>query len=105
MSEVVHLNDTPIHIQDDDFINGYQIGYLHYKQDFKGRVTITDQFLYNTIMQNIIDVQHTGRCNAGYLVGFIAAMIEREPKKRFQIVGKISPEEATPVSEIGGEQQ
>lgn len=105
MSEIVQLNDTPIRVQDDDFITGYQAGYLHYKQNFKGRAPLTDQMLYDTLLQSITDVTHTGRNNAGYLVGFIAAFLEKEPKRRFQIVGKISLEEAPPISERGGEQQ
>jgi hypothetical protein len=97
MSEILQLNSTPVQVKDDEFATGYQVGYLHFKKDFQGKVLITDELLSTIVAQTFIDVHHTGRCNAGYLVGFIAALLEKEPKRRFQIVGSICL-----TNEIGG---
>jgi hypothetical protein len=104
MSEIVQLNDTPIQVKDDEFATGWQVGYLDYKTNYQKKVALTEELLCTILANTFIDVQHTSRCNVGYLIGFVSALIETEPKRRFQIVGKISTEETTPVSEIGGEQ-
>jgi hypothetical protein len=73
--ELLQLGNTPIQVQDDEFGNGFQVGYLHFKADFQGK-PITDELLYTVIAQTFVDVRHTSRCNAGYLTGFILALLE-----------------------------
>lgn len=90
---MLELGSTSVQVQDDELARGYRVGYLHFKQDFQGRVAITDELLSTVLAQTFIDVHHTSRCNTGYLVGFIAALLKKEPKRRFQIVGKISTQE------------
>ncbi len=78
MSVVLQLGSTPITLKDDEFSNGFQVGYLHFKKDFQEK-PVTDELLYTVIAQTAIDVHHTDRCNAGYLVGFFAALLETQP--------------------------
>lgn len=101
MSEFLQINDTLVQVTDDELGNGFQVGYLDYKVNFRGKVQLTDELLATIVANAFIDVQHTSRCNAGYLIGFFAALVEKEPKRvlPFQIVGKI---EATLTPEIGG---
>ena len=78
MSIILQLGESSITTRDDEFGNGFQIGYLHFKKDFQSK-PITDELIYTVIAQTFIDVHHTNRCNAGYLVGFMAALFERQP--------------------------
>ncbi len=89
MSTVLQLGDTPITLKDDEFGNGFQVGYLHFKKDFQDKL-ITDELIYTIIAQTFIDVFHTHRCNAGYLVGFISALLEKRPERRTQIAPILS---------------
>ena len=100
MSEFLQINSTLIQVTDDELGNGFQVGYLDYKVNYLGKVQITDELLCTIVANAFIDVQHTSRCNAGYLIGFFTALVEKEPKRilPFQIVGKI---EATPTNETG----
>ena len=86
------LNCTPVQVKDDDFEHGFDAGYIHCKIKFLGKVPITDNLLYTILAQTAINVEHTDRCNAGYMVGFLYALLEKEPQtpRRLQIVGKIS---------------
>lgn len=95
MSNVLLLGNTSIEIKDDEFGNGFQIGYLHFKVDFLGKVPVTDELIYTVIAQTFVDVHHTDRCNAGYLVGFFAALLEKQPNPShsFTYVTSEAPEQ------------
>jgi hypothetical protein len=84
MSDALQLGGTRIELKDDEFSNGFQVGYLHFKKDFQGK-PITDELLYTIIAQTFIDVHHTSRCNTGYLVGFLSALLEKQPEHSTQI--------------------
>jgi hypothetical protein len=79
MSDVLQLGGTPINVKDDEFSNGFQVGYLHFKKTFEGK-PITDELLSTIVAQTFIDVHHTSRCNTGYLVGFLSALLEKQPE-------------------------
>lgn len=81
MSELVLHFGNPIQVQDDEFVHGFQIGYLHFKTDFANLI-ITDDLVYTVITQNIIDVRRFDRHNAGYITGWIAALLEKQPEQR-----------------------
>ena len=82
---VLQLGTSPITLKDDEFGNGFQVGYFHFKKDFQGK-PITDELIYTVIAQTSIDVRHTSRCNAGYLTGFIAALLEPQPEHPVQFL-------------------
>lgn len=77
MTEQHHIGNATIIVTDDDFVNGYQIGYLRYHVDYKGR-DLTDRDIYSYIMRTCLDVQHSDRSNAGRIAGWVAAMHEQE---------------------------
>jgi hypothetical protein len=95
--ELLQLGNTSIQVTDDEFAHGWQVGYLHFKTDFQDKVQITDELLCTIVAHAFIDVHHTSRCNAGYLVGFISALQEKTPKKArsfLQVIGEISIQQA-----------
>jgi len=77
MSEPLKIGDTTITVADDEFANAFQIGYLRYKVDCFN-TSLTDMDLYAFYVGTMIGVQHTGRYNAGYLTGWVAALLERK---------------------------
>jgi hypothetical protein len=79
MSDLIQLGSTSIDVKDGEFGNGFQVGYLHFKKTFEGK-PITDELLSTIVAQTFIDVRHTSRCNTGYLVGFLAALLEKQPR-------------------------
>src|SRR5436853_4301661 len=81
LGTALQLGRTLIALTDDEFSNGFQVGYLHFKKDFQGK-RMTDSFLYNVLAQNIIDVHRQDRCNAGYSLGFITARADQPPQSR-----------------------
>jgi hypothetical protein len=94
------LNDaTPIEIHDDEFSNGFELGFMHCKVDIIGKMPITDDVICTIITQTPPRVRLTNRRYAGYLAGFFTALTEKEQKRpKFQVIGKIISLE----SEIGG---
>ncbi len=92
MSTALRLGRTLITLTDDEFGNGFQVGYLHFKKDFQGK-RLTDSFLYNVLAQNIIDVYRQDRCNAGYILGFIVALAEQPPESPLRLIGPTHKEE------------
>ena len=86
LGTALRLGRTLIVLTDDEFSNGFQVGYLHFKKDFQGK-RLTDSFLYNVLIQNIIDVYRQDRCNAGYILGFIIALAEQPPESRLKLIG------------------
>ncbi len=90
---ILQIGGSSISLKDDEFGNGFQVGYLHFKTDFQ-RKPITDELLYTVMAQNIYNVTHTDRCNAGYLVGFITALLEPQPpEQHLKLVSSIRQEE------------
>jgi hypothetical protein len=86
MLEQLQLGNTTIHVQDDEFAHGWQVGYFRFKKDFQGKVSITDELLCTLVAHTFIDVYHPGRYNAGYLIGFVSALIEKQPEQRRQAI-------------------
>ncbi len=80
MSESLRIGDTTIIVTDDAFANAFQTGYLRYKVDYLN-TPLTDMDLYAFYVGTMIDVQHAGRYDAGYLTGWVAALLERKDEK------------------------
>lgn len=96
MSTILQLGHSPVRAKDDEFGNGFQVGYLHFKKDFQGQ-PITDELIYTIIAQTAVNVTHTGRCNAGYLIGFIAALLERQPPLKCSFI-HVQSQGASPIN-------
>ena len=85
LGTALRLGRTLITLTDNEFGNGFQVGYLHFKKDFQGK-RLTDSFLYNVFAQNIIDIHRQDRCNAGYVLGFIIALAEQPPESPLRLI-------------------
>ncbi len=77
MSESLRIGDTTITVADDEFANAFQTGYLRYKVDSQNK-PLTDMDLYAFYVGTMTSVQHVGRYYAGYLTGWVAALLERK---------------------------
>ncbi len=75
MSELKHIGNTTIVVADDEFAHAYQVGYLQYKLD-ESQKTLSDMDIYAFYVGVITSVRHSGRYNAGYVTGWIAALVE-----------------------------
>ena len=75
MSEFKYIGNTTILVADDEFAHAYQIGYLQYKLDYSTK-TLSEMDIYAVYVGVITSVHHSGRYNAGYLTGWIAALLE-----------------------------
>jgi hypothetical protein len=71
----MRLGVTTILAKDDKFSQAYQAGYQRFLTGFKG-MPLTDSRIYDVLARNINDVLHTDRENAGYVVGWLAALLE-----------------------------
>ncbi len=75
MSEFKRIGNTTILVADDEFANAFQIGYLQYKLDYSTK-TLSEIDIYAVYVGVITSVHHSGRYHAGYLTGWIAALLE-----------------------------
>ena len=69
------IGNTTIVVNDDEFAHAYQVGYLKYKLDYSTK-TLSDMDIYALIVGVITSVHHSGRYHAGYVTGWIAAILE-----------------------------
>jgi len=92
LGTALRLGRTLIALTYNEFGNGFQVGYLHFKKDFQGK-HLTDAFLYNVLAQNIIDIHRQDRCNAGYILGFIIALAEQPPESPLKHIDSAQQEE------------
>ncbi len=76
MSESLTIGTTTITVADDTFANAFQIGYLRFKVDYHNK-PLTDMDIYAFYVGTMTSVQHSGRYGAGYLTGWVAALLER----------------------------
>ncbi len=73
------IGTTTLVVADDEYANGYQVGYLKYKLDDRQK-TLSDMDIYAVIVGVITSVRHSGRYHAGYVTGWIAALLEEGKK-------------------------
>lgn len=67
------IGTTTIHVQDDEFFNGYQAGILLYHVQGT-QAGFTDTEIYTFICQHSQSVQTTDRYRAGCISGWFAAL-------------------------------
>lgn len=77
MSELKKIGDTTICVTDDEFAHAYQVGYLRYKTEYLHK-TLSDMDIYAFYVGVMTSVRHSGRYNAGYVTGWIAALVEQK---------------------------
>ncbi len=75
MSQLQQIGNTTIVVADEEFTHAYQVGYLQYKLDYSTKL-LSDMDIYTLIVGAITSVQHPGRYHAGYVTGWIAALLE-----------------------------
>ena len=66
---------APRAFTDDAFTHAYQVGYLQFKVDY-ATTTPSVMDIYAFIVGTITSVHHSGRYLAGYVTGWIAALVE-----------------------------
>ncbi len=67
---VVTMADTVFH-------DGFVQGRVTFEQVHRGK-QLTDVEFYELLVGTIIDVHHSGRWNAGYITGWMAALFEKQ---------------------------
>jgi hypothetical protein len=77
IGEHLPIGNTTLLVEDDEFGNGYQVGYLRYITEYK-EMLLSDSQVYHFMMQTCLDVSHTDRWNAGVVSGWVAAMHGKE---------------------------
>jgi len=91
MSESLPIGNTTILVADDAFANAFQTGYLRYKVEYLNK-PLADMDLYALYVGIMTSVQHAGRYNAGYLTGWVAALLERtQPTVAVPVVPSSAP--------------
>lgn len=74
------IGNAIIIVTDDHFCNAYTVGYLTYLLDYLGKA-MSDNDIYEFIVQHLCDVRNTDRWNAGYVLGWVAGMHEKNGRK------------------------
>ncbi|HVB62320.1 MAG TPA: hypothetical protein VNE61_14085 [Ktedonobacteraceae bacterium] len=67
------IGNATIDVSDEQFGNGYTVGYLRYLLDDAGR-TLAEDEIYEFIMGHLLNARETDRWNTGLVTGWIAAM-------------------------------
>ncbi len=98
MSESLRLGNTTITVANDDFANAFQIGYLRYKLDYR-TTSLTDIEVYAFYVGTITSVLNPGCFNAGYLTGWVAALLEHKEQPSTPLPVSVPPP-AHPTTEV-----
>jgi len=69
----LQIGATPITCQHADFGYGYRDGHTRFIEHYKGQ-PIADLQVYSFIFSNIMSVAHSNAYNAGYVLGWSAAL-------------------------------
>jgi len=71
---------TAICVADRQFQQGYQHGYENFTRWWAKR-TFTDHTLYTFLITNLLNAHAPNRENAGYVVGWLAALLEHQQEQ------------------------
>ena len=75
ITQVFQVGNTAIAVQDEQFQEGYQQGYERFYQRY-AHVPLTDLEVYRFVLRNVLDTFTSERERAGYIIGWMAALIE-----------------------------
>jgi hypothetical protein len=67
------IGHATIAVSDEQFGNGYMVGYLRYLLDYAER-PLTEREIYEFLMRHLLNARETDRWNTGLVTGWIAAM-------------------------------
>lgn len=70
---IAQIGNATIAVSDEQFGNGYTVGYLRYLLDYAGKL-LSEREIYEFVMGHLQDVRETDRWNVGVVMGWIAAM-------------------------------
>jgi hypothetical protein len=80
MLETKPIGNITIAVQDDEFFDGYQTGYLHFRTCCQG-ATLSEGDMCLFLTRNYFDGGSTERYNIGYITGWFAALFTTEPER------------------------
>ncbi len=83
------IGNTTLVVADEEFAHAYQVGYLEYKLDYRPK-PLSDMDIYALIVGVITSVRHPGRYHAGYVTGWIAALLEGEKKHAVLVPARVA---------------
>lgn len=75
------IGNAAISVSDEQFGNGYTVGYLRYLLDDAGRL-LSERDIYEFIMGRLLDVRETDRWNVGVVLGWVTAMQRTQEQKK-----------------------
>jgi hypothetical protein len=77
----LYLGSTAIQVQNEAFQYGYQQGYQRFQQTH-ARQEIDDTTIHNFIASNITHTMAPDQENAGYITGWLAALLRQQDNKK-----------------------
>lgn len=100
-SRSILLGTVTILLTNQQFVDGYQNGYLRFRLSGPS-IRMTDYEVYTFLLTNLRDFHYPDRWNAGYVLGWITALVERPtwtmPCKAFSGAWKLARNRAFPAS-------
>jgi hypothetical protein len=75
--QVFQMGSTAIQVQNEQFQDGYQQGYTRFSQRY-ARLPLTDLDVYRFVLRNILDGFTSEVERAGYVTGWMAALVEHQ---------------------------
>jgi hypothetical protein len=80
MLEEKPIGNITIAVQDDEFLEGYQAGYLRFRTYYQGKM-LSEGDMHLFLARNYFDGSATERYNIGYITGWYAALFIHEPEQ------------------------
>ena len=71
----IQLGNTTIVVQNELFEKAYEAGRIAFKRNYEGH-TLTDRIIFDFIARNTVDRLNMPVANAGYIVGWVAALLD-----------------------------
>jgi hypothetical protein len=88
MSEHLLLGNTLVRVHDDRFARSYQEGYLSFKVD--GATTaLNEGHIYTVLSAALLNTSHLPREQAGFVVGWVAALLETPSTRHKELVALV----------------
>jgi hypothetical protein len=80
MVEEKIVGNITIAVQDDEFFDGYQAGYLRFRTHYQGK-TLSEGDMRLFLARKYFDGSSTTRYNVGYITGWYAALFTHEQER------------------------
>ena len=77
-SSDIKVGNTNVIVNNDDFANAMQAGYLLFHTEYQGK-PLSDADIYGVIAQHIYAIRRPSTYNAGFVVGWIKGLLEGNP--------------------------